>query len=465
MADTATREDVSRLFARAGFGASAADLDRWGDGTRAYEEVVSSLVDIPSPASRPPLPDEARRIAIELAGRYSDVPLPRQIPVSPAQAQRWWLDRMRTTPYPLEERMVLFWHDHFATAFGGPFPDTGMMMLQNQTLRRHALGSFREMCVAITLDPAMLYWLNGVENRRGKPNENFAREFFELFSLGTIPQVYSDSQATPNDISEAARVFTGWTVDPVTRIPVFTAGRHDIGRKVVLGREIGNLGNREYLEVVDVALDQQVSAFFVAYKIVQSFAYLPTTRDLLGEPDPLVTTVALRLQETDWDLREGMRALLLAPGFRYADPSQEQQIVRQPIDLVAAAGRALRISLDTPQAIDVLARMGQLPFDPPNVGGWPAGRNWLSPVTMLARYDWGVHCYNLWAAAPQPFRASLPASADLAGWAALFGLAGLSANTASAITDYLVARHAQPESEKQAGVLALIASSPDWMVM
>ena len=453
---TATREEVSRLYARVAFGATPADLDTW-EG-QAYEAVVDHLLDFPALDTRPPGADDADRLLFENADEVGV----RVYGVTPgvSEAAAWWVERMRTTAYPLEERMTLFWHDHFATGYLYPWPDTRMMVVQNQTMRRYALGNLRDLVAVMTLDPAMLYWLNGNENAVGKPNENYARELFELFTLGVVPQVY-----TEDDIREAARALTGWVVDPDLKRVTFSAVRHDTRPKTIMGVTFDNLGNQEYLKVIDIALEQPVAPKFIAWKLVLNFAYVPGTGDLFQDPDPLVDKVADTLRSTSWDLKAAMRTLLLADEFRFADVSAGRQLVRQPVDLVASACKAIGVSARAQNTITLLGRMGQVPFDPPNVGGWPVNREWLSPVTTLARYDWGVTCYNLWSSSLPGVRPALPPSGDPAAWTARFGLAGLSDNTKNAIDTYLGARATASESEKQAGVLILLASSPDWMVI
>lgn len=455
--DLSSREEVFRLFARVAFGATAADLGTWE--TQSYTALVDHLLNIPALDGRAPAADDAERVVLENALNSTGVRV-YGITQGVPEAGAWWVERMRTTQYPLEERMVLFWHDHFATAYLFPWPDTGMLMLQNQTMRRHALGNFRDFMSAMTLDPAMLYWLNGNENARGAPNENYARELFELFTLGVVPQVY-----TEQDIREAARALTGWIVDPDLKRVTFNANRHDTGRKTILGQSFDNLGNQEYLKVIDIALAQDAAAKFLAWKLVLNFAYVPDTGDLFQDPDPLVDKVAATLRSTSWDLKAAMRTLLLADEFRSADVGTGQQLVRQPIDLAASACKAIGISAKAQNVTTLLGRMGQLPFDPPNVGGWPVNKEWLSPVTTLARYDWGVTCFNLWQSSLPGVRPTLPPSNDLDQWVRRFGLAGLTDNTRTAIQNYLAARATAPENEKQAGILILLASSPDWMVI
>lgn len=446
----ASRADVARLFGRAAFGATAADLSKW-EG-QPYATVVSSLVDVLDPATRPPQVDDVTRIVQETNKATLD------------KNQLWWLERMRTTMYPLEERMTLFLHDHFATAvLASGFPDPAMVLHQNQTLRLRSLGNFQTLCNELTIDPAMLYWLSGQLNRKGKPNENYARELFELFTLGTIPQVYGE-----NDIRQAARALTGWSVD-ANRNAKFTPANHDTTNKSVLGKPIvynaADKGATEYQQVVAAALGQAVAPRYLAYKLVLSFGYVPTTTDVLINPDAVVADVATALAPPAWDLRAAVRTLLLHDGFRSADATAGRQSFRQPVELAVHAAKALGFGANNAQILTLLGRMSQKPFQPPNVSGWPVGHNWLSTTTMIARYDLGITAYNLWAALNKNLRVVLPASGDLAGWAALLGLAGLTTNTEAALRNYLGSPGTTSEAEKQKGVLALIVSSPDWMVM
>ena len=439
-----TRFDVSRLLARVAFGATQAQLDEWTG--RPYEELVEFLLAVPPPNERIDFPDVGRLVNDTFDTTFTTI----------EGAQRWWLDRMRTTQYPLEERMTLFLHDHFATGFSGDLPNASMLLAQNDLLRRHSLGSFKTLCEAITIDPAMLYWLDGNVNTAMNPNENYARELFELFTLGVSPKIY-----TEDDVREAARVLTGWYVN-FDNQPAFDPAGHDTGAKQVLGHVIYDQGDKEYLSLVDLALAQDVASLFIAYKLVVSFAYVPSTTNLT-RPDPLVAKVAAALRSSRWDLRVAMRVLMLADEFRYADVRTGRQVVRQPIELVVHGAKALEIGLDNAMVLNLLGRMGQKPFQPPNVGGWPKGKAWLSVATAVARYDWGVVAHEIWQGDLNPFRA-LPASNDLDGWAARFGLSELTPNTRDALVGYLAARAGADEIELQGGIAILLASSPDWGV-
>lgn len=430
-ASVATVEDVCRLFARVAFGATPVDVAQWVG--HPYDEVVEHLLSVPAE------PGDAEGGLVQ------------NVPGDPGLAQHWWLELMRTTQYPLLERMTLLWHGHFATAvaFDGS-PTIDDLMRQNATIRRHAMGNFRALLAAMTVDPAMLYWLNGAENTSTKPNENYAREFFELFALGRSPQVHNEQ-----DVREAARLLTGWTVDSGGTAH-FNPGRHDTGTKTVLGHRIDNGGAKEYWSLVDLAVGHAVAPRFIASKLVAGLAYVPAPTDLLAAPDPLVATVADALTRSNWDIRTALRTLLLSDEFRYGPPRH----VRPPVDLVVAGCKALGVTAQDSRATQALGPMGQLPFQPPNVGGWPVGPAWLSATTMLARYDWGHLLY----AASRDHLSVTPPAIDLDGWAHQLGMADLSPTTRDILRAYLASRpQAQPD-ELQEGVLSLLLASPDWMV-
>jgi uncharacterized protein (DUF1800 family) len=447
-----TRSEVARILGRVAFGATAADLDRWTGKPQA--DLAAHLLNIPSTSELASLQaDEVERLSLTGAGTSASKENGR---TQHQAAQGWWLERMRNAPWPLLERMTLFWHDHFATGPGSPFPDVAMLMGQNQTLRTLALGDFSELVAAMTVDPAMLHWLDGARNVTGKPNENYARELFELFTLGVSPQ-----QFTEDDIREAARALTGWTVNG-QRQAAFDARRHDTQDKIVLGRRIGNLGASEHLAVRDAALALPSAAGFVAWKLVQRLAYDPGPMDVTRPSDPLVDQVAAALRPS-WNIRAAVEVILRSP--KMLDPNR--QLARHPAEQAVHACKALGVPADTNEALASLEAMGQRLFDPPNVGGWPVDEEWISPGTTLARYRLATH---LEAAARgalgNQYLTALPASNDLDGWAARFGLGGFTPNTRETLTGYLRSTPtATPESQRRKGVMTLILSSPDWTVL
>ena len=456
--EIATRDDVARLFGRAAFGATGPDINRWTGVP--YEQVVGSLFPPEPVTERDPAPDEAVRLRMTVdQNDYTS-------------AGRWWLERMRTTAWPLEERMTLFWHDHFATAWAG-LPDVGMLMNQNQKLRVNALGDFRALANAMTTDAAMLFWLNGNASAPPRPNENYAREFLELFTLGTNPQVYTET-----DIRQAAKAFTGFTVNSITREVTFQPTRHDHGVKVVLGRTIGGYGLNdprealEYQEVLEAALAADggvTTSRFVAYKLVLSFGYQPD--ELALGSDPLVTKVAAALRQS-WNIGAAVRTMLLADEWRYAAPAASHQLVRSPVELVVHAAKILGVICDLPAnqlasliPYNAAARMGQTLFRPPNVGGWPNGANWLSNTTNLARYD-GL--YNMVLAYRNQRRdsvATLPYWGDFETWAWFMGLGRLTPSTLTRMHDFYFGPGTTVDAERQLSTFILMGSSPDWQVM
>ena len=454
---------MSRLLGRVAFGATKADLDTWTG--KNYENLVDALLTPPAGPAAVPLSDEAGRVQLESE----------QFNVTPAQ--KWWLERMRSTPFPLLERMTLFWHSHFATAYTGA-PDVGHMMKQNNTIRTHALGDFRAMLHALTVDGAMIFWLSGFQNRRGAINENHARELFELFTMGTIPQQYTET-----DIRQAAKALSGWIVN-ANRVGVFDTNRHDRSVKTIFGQEIGGYPaadareKTEYQEVCNLALVQDTTAKYVAYKMVCAFAYVPDTTDLIADPDPLVDAVAAALRPSwtnpggVWDITKAMRALMLHPAFRYSQRGTGNALVRSPIELVVHLGRVLGASLNNNNAtgwmpLYALQRMSQTPFRPPNVAGWPLGLDWLSAPTTMGRYNAGemMSQVHLSQALTTAATVKLPPSNNIEAWIPFMGLAGLSTLTRQRVAAFLADPQTGDEPTKQRSVLTLIASSPDWQVM
>jgi uncharacterized protein (DUF1800 family) len=464
VASTATADDVARLFGRAAFGATKTDLTNWTG--KDYAAMVESL--FPTTTSLPSLPDEPRRKQLESA--TTDL----------LAVQRWWLNRMATTPTPFLERMTLFWHTHFATGYTGDVT-AGDLIVQNQTIRANALGDFRQLAYQLTIDPGMLVWLSGIQNRVNAVNENYGRELLELFVCGTKPQVYTET-----DIRQAAKALTGWTINS-NRKATFTSGRHDRTVKHVLGATIGGYPANdareatEYQEVVNAALNASTTATFLAYKMVCSFAYVPASTDLVANPDPLVSAVAAALRPATpsgvWDIAAGMRTLLLHDAFRYPDRAGGKGLVRSPIEITVHMSKPMGVNLDPLGGINntsayannvpivALRRTGQVPFQPPNVGGWPKGTQWLSAITTQARYDLGQYMLTPYGSQNRKTTNPLPASTDTAGWTSFLGLGSLSPLTQSRLSSYLASPGTSDEATKQTSVLLLLSSSPDWQVM
>ncbi|HNJ75384.1 MAG TPA: DUF1800 domain-containing protein [Azospira sp.] len=281
------------------------------------------------------------------------------------ELRAWWLQEMLQTPSPLSERMTLFWHNHFVSS--QQKVKSGKLMLdQNLLLRRHALGNFGELLHAVAKDPAMIIYLDAATNRKGQPNENFAREVMELFTLG-------EGHYGEQDVKEAARAFTGWSLERETGRFKWRPPMHDDGEKRVLGRS----GNFDGDDVLDILLAQPAMAEFITGKLWREFV----------SPTPNaaeVKRVAERFRAAGLDIRPALRALLLTRSF-WA-PENRGALVKSPVDLVVGSLRTLEVSV--PDALPLaftMRNLGQDLLAPPNVRGWPGGEAWINSTTLLAR--------------------------------------------------------------------------------
>ncbi len=391
-------DKAAHLVERAGFGATPAEIERLA--AMSPEAAVDALVDFnavdnraapafePSPIWNPgmdPFPKsraEAVRIARETGAAMGVAVRPEGEPrrLQPVvntffyglrsnamETQRlvtWWGGRMLTTRRPLEEKLTLFWHGHFATG-AGKVRDARMMLRQNEMLRANAAGSFRDLLVGILTDPAMLVYLDNGENRKDHPNENFGRELLELFTMGV-------GNYTEQDIREASRAFTGWTNDALEFR--FDAETHDYGEKTFLGRT----GAFDGEDVIDIILEAPVTAEFIAGKLyrflVRGEIDADTRRELGGT-----------FRGAGYELRPLLRRMFLSKDF-YSSASTATQI-KSPVHLVVSTYRKLGLTrLPTiPDFNRLTAGLGQTLFNPPNVAGWAGGRTWITPALLLER--------------------------------------------------------------------------------
>ena len=274
----------------------------------------------------------------------------------------WWLYRMIYSANPLVEKMSLLWHNHFATS-NAKVQSVEHMVAQNDLIRRHAVHSFRKLLRGMARDVAMLIWLDGNANRKRHPNENFAREVMELFSLGV-------GNYTEQDIKEAARAFTGWHV----RNDKFWFNRvqHDAGNKKVLGRS----GSLDGDDVVDICLEQKACARFLATKMLRFFV-TPT-------PDAaLVERLAARIRAHDYDMTPVARELFGSRLFFSAEV--RHAMIKSPLDLVLGSHRALESRANLETTARLLGELGQDVFEPPTVKGWDGGRLWITSASLLRR--------------------------------------------------------------------------------
>ena len=284
--------------------------------------------------------------------------------------QGWWLYRILHAMHPLRERLTLFWHDHFATSVA-KVQNPLAMKNQNTLIRRHALGSFRELLRGMGRDPAMMIWLDSNNNVRGRPNENYARELLELFSLGV-------GHYTEADIRDAARAFTGWNTNGATFS--INRGLHDDGPKTILGET----GPWDGDDVVRIVLKQPEAARFLVRKLFRQFI-----SEVESPPDALVEPLAARFRASDYDVADLVGTMLRSRLF-FSEHAYRAR-VKSPVEFVAGlfhtmVGPAPTAGPATPQPA-LLDGMGQTLFAPPNVKGWPGGESWINTATLLARHN------------------------------------------------------------------------------
>ncbi|HJS86395.1 MAG TPA: DUF1800 domain-containing protein [Acetobacteraceae bacterium] len=276
----------------------------------------------------------------------------------------WWAERMVVTERPLEEKMALFWHGHFACG-NEKVRDYRKMLGQVLLFQRHATGNFRDLLVAVAQHPAMLVFLDAGQNVKGAPNENFGREVMELFTMGV-------GNYTEHDIREAARAFTGWRDDDLTfRVD---PAKHDDGSITFLGRT----GQFDGVQILDIILDQKVTASFIAGKIYRFLVredLSPSLQERLGE----------LLRENNYEIAPFLRTIFLSRDFY--SPASVGTHIKGPVELIVSTYRRLGLT-ELPGVPDFNAasgELGQVLLDPPTVAGWAQGRAWITPGTLLAR--------------------------------------------------------------------------------
>jgi uncharacterized protein (DUF1800 family) len=282
--------------------------------------------------------------------------------------QLWWLNRCLLTTNPLQERMVYFWSNHFTSGIGQKGITPAMMVSQYALFRRYALGNFTQLTQEVSRDPAMLRYLDGVVNRAQHPNENFARELMELFTLGV-------GNYTEEDVRQSARAFTGTTLDRATGAAVFNPRLHDAGVKTFLGRT-GNFGGDD---IVSIIMTQPATARFLARKFLRAFVY--------DDPEPeLVEAVAAKFRGSAYDVGSVVGTLLRSNIFY--SPRAYRALVKSPLEIAIGAMKTLAATAVGARTLGSLPQMGQVPMQPPNVAGWPGGRLWLNTGAYNARLNY-----------------------------------------------------------------------------
>lgn len=391
---------AAHLLRRAGFGAGPAEIAELA--ALAPAEAVGRLVDYPD--GEPELEAELEALGSEfsLASGAARMEVRDGFEV----LRGWWLYRMTRTRHPLREKLTLFWHGHFATAASKVLRPP-LLLAQNRTLRALGAGPFRRLLGAIARDPAMLVYLDGRLNRRGAPNENFARELMELFTLGV-------DRYTQRDVDELSRIFTGWGTPAADSTEFrFTPEDHDPGDKRLFGASLRGRRGPEGLEEGEEALDRIVAreecAPFLAHKLLAWFA-------AEDAPAPVREALADVLRAHDLAAREGLRVLFASAWFHA--PERRFALHRNGVEVAVGAARLL--GLQNVQHAGLAARLRRLGmelFEPPSVAGWPTGRAWVQSGALVERFHLalalsqlahatrtvlGSAAYDLEALAPAP---------------------------------------------------------------
>jgi uncharacterized protein (DUF1800 family) len=346
-----TPRQAAHLVRRAGFGASAADVERFT--TLGMNASVDNLLHPrDADASFPDYPP-------------ADVLYAKNRGIARTETQRWWLDRMLRTQHPLNEKMALFWHGHFATSIAKV--PAALMARQINLFRAQGLGNFRTLLTAVSTDPAMSVWLDNRSNTKAHPNENYAREVMELFALGL-------GAYTEDDVKAGARALTGWAYDRATMSVAFDPRRHDDGVKTFLGRT-GAFG---LTDVVDIIVEQPIHQRFIARKLLEYFVY--------SDPEPELTeALAATYALGGFDIAKTVGTLLRSNVFY--SPRAYRALPKSPLEFTIGLLRFTGASAVPARLPDALRRMGQEPLAPPSVKGWDGGPTWINTNTLLARFN------------------------------------------------------------------------------
>ncbi len=382
-ASTAMGFDEARhLLARTGFGATPAEIEMFQalDYTAAVDRLLGKFRPLPTTASpawvnEPPQPRQQQaqpdadkdKVGAETRAQAQQE-AQRRRQEQGRELSNWWVEEMLVTDQPLVERMTLFWHNHFTSSIQ-KVRYVPAMYRQNALFRREAFGNFATLLREVARDPAMLIYLDGVRSVARQPNENFARELLELFTLG-------EGRYSEADIRNAARAFTGWSIDRETGRFVNRTQSHDDGEKAFLG-QTGRFGGDDILNIL---LAQPRTAETIVEKLWREFVSM--------KPDPAeVKRLAGLFRSGGYEMKPLLRALFLSSAFR--DPANRASLIKSPVDLIVGTVRVLGLPVaEKTQLVRMMGGLGQIPFNPPNVKGWPGGESWITSHTLLLRQQY-----------------------------------------------------------------------------
>lgn len=368
---------ATHLLNRAGFGGTPQQVRELAE--LGCAGAVDYLVDFEARpyTTAPPAMDELVRMSqFELRSRYVGLSeeerrearqqyqrLQRQ---AAQETRLWWLERLIESPRQLEEKMVLFWHGHFTSGIR-EVRNALYLYEQNELFREHAVGDFGALLTAVSKDRAMLVYLDGARNRKQQPNENYARELLELFTLG-------EGNYSERDIKAAARAFTGWGFDDEGFL--FRRTQHDFGSKTFLG-ETGNWGGEDIIRII---LEQRRCSLFLSEALLKYF--------VRSDPHPvLVRAFAEEIRKHQFVLKPALRTLFRSKAFYH--PQARGALVKSPVELIVSTARKLgRPVGDLRAALRACDAMGQSLLQPPNVKGWDGGPAWINTASLFLRYNY-----------------------------------------------------------------------------
>jgi uncharacterized protein (DUF1800 family) len=352
---------LKHLYARAGFGIRFEDLhdhENWSIKKavkklfKASEKqepinVVAENIDLRNYAR---LTDEQKKLAQEERNKQNRA------------LNNAWIKQLSDTEAQLREKMTLFWHNHFACNINNAYYEQQL----NNIGRANALGNFKTLLLQVSQSPAMLQFLNNQQNQKGHPNENFARELMELFTLGR-------GHYTEQDIKESARAFTGWAFNGLTGQYTFRPRAHDEGIKTFKGKS----GNFRGEDVIDMIVAERQTAVFISTKL---YRYL--VNDIPDESQ--ISQMADVLFTSNYEIKPLLEYIFLSDWFY--DDKNIGNLVKSPVELLTGLNRQFYINYQNPDVLIQFQRaLGQVLFRPPNVAGWPGGRNWIDSSTLMYR--------------------------------------------------------------------------------
>ena len=361
---------IEHLFQRAGFGATPAQMREFGE--KSPEKALKFLLKDSEKVNPLAIVDEETetimkkkilRNILEMKG------LPAQEIKDQIKIQRekltdlnfLWVKNMASGESMLREKMTLFWHGHFACRIRQPL----LTQIQNNVIRQNALGKFSDLLLAISKDPAMLQFLNNQQNRKNSPNENFAREVMELFTLGR-------GNYTEKDVKEAARAFTGWGSNPKGEF-VFRTNQHDDGEKTFQGKQ-GDFKGEDILKII---LENPKTSTFICAKIYRYFVNE-------NVDNQIVDKMAKRFRSNDYDIADLMEFTFKSDWFYLSENIGTR--IKSPVELLVGLQRNFGIEFHQKQSVLFIQKaLGQILFYPPNVAGWSGGKNWIDSSTLMTR--------------------------------------------------------------------------------